>query len=416
MEVLPSELDLFAEKPFMLAVTDSEVIETAPLNSLDNTTSLDFSSLPYIDKFKDLQNIFLKLKLKVLKKDGTAYVKTDTTQPYLVPNICSSLFKSCFISIQSTPVNGYENNYHYKDFIECGLSYNKTTLSSRFAAQMYDSDATEDTLKKYSENSALFEVFAKVNVGSIQKLLLPGVGVTLRFVMENPDFYFMESDATSSILKIVEARLYIKHINVSNELILSIEKNLNSGKVVKYQYKRAVIVSTNVPAGISSLQLSSMWTGLRPSLALFFMCKHKSTSGDRTLMPFQFMNFGLNSFSFVLDGALRPSNSYKISVEDEDKAYAHIFSRLHESLGFNNTDRSCAITPENFKDSYFIIGEDLTRFSTSNSEVLDPLSQTTLGVQGNFAKPLADPVSVFLYLLIDTEFQIDRNRSVTLVY
>lgn len=417
MEVLPNELNLFDTRPLMMAVTGSEILETSPLNSLDGNNSIDYTILGYLDKFKDLQSIHLKLKLRVLKKDGKPYTVADTDQPYLIPNIGSSIFKSCFISIQSTPINGFENSYNYKDFLECSLSYNKTTLSTRFSAQMYNGDETEATLKKAIANSATFEIFTKVNVGSVTKLLLPGVSLSLRFVLENPDFFFMEDTTKSdSILKILDARLFCRHISVDNSFMLSVEKKLLSNNNICYQYRRPVIITNNVPAQISSINLPAMWTGMKPSLALFFMVKHSAVSGSRKLMPYKFENFNISSFSYVVDGALLPPNSYKISVDDADKSYSQIFARLHESLGYGNADRSCVISSDNYKNSFFIVGEDLTRFGTANTEVLDPLSQVTLGVQASFSKALESPITVFLYLLIDTEFQIDKNRAVTLVY
>lgn len=418
MEVLPSALNLFDTRPSMLAVSESEIIEISPLNAVDNATSLDFNCLAYIDKFKDLSSINMSMTCKLLKSDLTAYKAEDTAQPYLIPNIPSSLFKACFISVQSTPINGFENHMGYKDFIECVTSYSENTIKSRFGSQMFITDASETKLKKYSANSASFQVNAKVNVGTIKKLLLPGTSLSFRFVLESPDYFIMEASTTTSVLKILDARLYIRHLTVNNDLLLSIERSLQSNKVVSYQYRRPVVVTNTVPTGITSVNLPMMWTGIKPSLLLFFMCKHSSVSGKRTENPYKLEGFNINSFSFIVDGALRPKNSYKISVEDGDKSYSHIFSRLHESLGYNtnNSDACCAITFENFKNSLFIIGEDLTRFGTSNTDVIDPLTQATIGAQLTFSKPLTEPVSLFLYMLIDTEFQIDKNRAVTLVY
>lgn len=415
MEVLPSSLNLFDVRPSMLAVQESEIIETSPLNSLDNASSLDFTSLAYVDKYKDISSVMISMKLRLLKTDQTTYSTADTVQPYLIPNIPSSLFKACFISVQSTPINGFENNMGYKDFIECAVNYSEATLKSRFGSQMFITDGDEAKLKKYSENSAIFEVCAKVNVGNIKKLLLPGVSLSFRFVLENPDFYIMETAATSSILKILDARLYTKHLTLSQDMNLAVERNLAANKVVSYQYRRPVLVTNILTKGISSAHMPAIWTGIKPSLVLFFMARHSSASGSRTENPYTLPHFNINAFSFLIDNALRPANSYKV---DSEKCYSHIFSRLHESLGYtaHNSDACCAITTENFKDSLFVIGEDLTRFGTANTDVIDPLTQSTVGVQLSFSKPLTDNISIFLWMLIDTEFTIDKHRAVSLIY
>lgn len=87
-EFVPEELDIFSNRPYLFCISDSVIHEYTPLNTLENTNSLEFNSLAYNDKYKDMSWVFLKLQLKLVKGDSSDYASTvpDDEQPHLVTN------------------------------------------------------------------------------------------------------------------------------------------------------------------------------------------------------------------------------------------------------------------------------------------------------------------------------------------
>lgn len=415
LEFLPDQLDLFTQKPLMLGVLDNEILECNPLNSLDNAANIDFQSHAFPDRMKDLSHMYLKLKLKLVKTDGKDYAIADTVQPYLASNALHSIFKSAFISLNGVNLQSQENGYNYKEYLETGLNFNVTTLENRLSTQFFATKDTRGTLAKVSANGKTFDLYGKINLCNVSKLLLPGVSLALRFNLETPDSFIIETTTTST-LKILEAKLMVRHVSIAPELMLSIERQLSSGKMAQYEYTRGQIVSINVPAGISSLNVTNFYNGIRPNLILFMMTTHKAFIGDRSLSPFKFESFNLNTFAFLVNGALKPPNSYNISMTDTEETYSQIFSKLYESLGYHNLDRSSIVSQENFKTDYFMIAHDLTAFSTALSDIQDPIQQVSLGVSGKFSSALTEPITCLMYLLLPTKFEISANRNVTLNY
>lgn len=113
-EFIPKELDIFSNKPVILCINDSTVQEYTPLNTVDNANSLEFLSLPFNDKYKDLSWVFLKLQVQILKGDGEKFATGDANQPHLISNGLHSIFKSAFVTLNSTSLRNVEQNYHYK--------------------------------------------------------------------------------------------------------------------------------------------------------------------------------------------------------------------------------------------------------------------------------------------------------------
>jgi|SRR5690349_21566978 len=117
-EYVPDEFDLFSQQPLMLCVKGNEVLEYKPLNTVENATSIEFNVLPYQNRYKDANWMFLKLRVQLLKKDGTFYTDSDINQPSLVTNSLHSIFKSAFINLNGNALRSVEQNYGYKEYIE----------------------------------------------------------------------------------------------------------------------------------------------------------------------------------------------------------------------------------------------------------------------------------------------------------
>lgn len=240
-----------------MSIKESAIHEYSPINSLDNTTSLEFMSPGYNDKFKDLSYIMLKLQLQLVKKNGDSYAATDLSQPHLVSNILHTIFKSAYLSLNGITVRAVDNCYGYKEFIETTLNFGIEAATSRLAAQGYVPNAEAATLKDMTENSKVVEFYGKINLCNISKLLLPGVSLALRLNMETPDFFIMEGvttadnveTVTESKLVIHKAKLFIRHVVPSNDIIATHEKILTSGIPAIYEYRRSEVFSFHIAKG-----------------------------------------------------------------------------------------------------------------------------------------------------------------------
>lgn len=422
-EFIPDEFAVFSEQQTLLSVDSSIIEDYAPLNSLDNANSLEFLSMGYNDKFKDLSQVFLNLKLKIIKQNGTDYTKTETDekQPHLVSNALHSIFKSAFITLNGNNLRNCEGNYHYKEFLETTLNYSTETAKTRLISQLYDVESNAETLKKITKDGQIFDLHGRINLMNLDKLLIPGVSFKIRFNMENPDFYFMENTAAAgtnniSQLKLLSARLFIRHVIPRQGLLLSMERMLSSGKNACYQYKHTEIVVNTLPSNITSLSIPNFYHGPRPSLVALAFVSNSAYTGDRLKDPFVFKHFDLTRFNFTVNGNARPVNPYELKISEKENTFNHVFSRIYENLNLHNSDKSICITPETFKTTKFIVLEDLTSYGIGLDDISEPLESCSIGVNGTFSTPLPEAVSVIMYMLLPSRFEITANRAVNLIY
>lgn len=113
------------------------------------------------------------------------------------------------------------------------MNYDIEGAKSKLSNQHFAPDFDETTLKSFTKNSIETELFGKINLICLSKLLLPGISLSVRLNLASPEFYIQENvvdTATTSELKILSAKLYIKHVTPSNDIILSHERLLASGR------------------------------------------------------------------------------------------------------------------------------------------------------------------------------------------
>lgn len=217
---------------------------------------------------------------------------------------------------------------------------------------------------------------------------------------------------TTSKLIIEDAKLYIRHVKPTTDILSSHERLLLRGEMAVYEYKRGEIITQNIAAGSSNIQINNFYSGPKPSLIVFGMLTNKAYTGDRATNPFAFHHFNLRSFHFSIDGTHRPQNSYDVIIDETHNCYAHIFAKLYESIGYHNSDRSNLVTHANFIENHFLILEDLSNFNLALTDINEPLRNVNIGVNAVLAKPLTENITCMLYMLIPSRFEIGSNRQV----
>jgi hypothetical protein len=315
-------------------------------------------------------------------------------------------------------VRSIDSNYHYKEIIELFCNFTKENAQARLAAQHYYPGMTEAELSKPSRNSKVFELYGRLNLLPINKLLLPGVSFTLNLTFESQEFYLMENVSASakpSKLKFENASLLVKHVTPIPAIRLAHEKGLMSGKRAIYEMKKGDVFIQSIPTGTLNLQINNFYTGVAPSLMIFGLVKSSSYHGTRKENPFVFNHYNLNQFSFIYDGAMRPANGYNFNISETHSCYMQLFSRIYENLGHHNSDRAVGITTENFTTDHFFIVEDCSKFNVALSDISEPLETVTIGVSGSFKAATTHTLMAMLYVLVPSRFEIDKNRTVEVV-
>lgn len=373
---MAEELDLFSERVLQHGVESHEIIQCGLLNSISNSTVFDFNAVGYENRMIDMNSIFLRMTGQILKLDNSLYTDADKNAPHLVSNALSSIFSTAQVRLNNTLVANYENTYAYQAFLASILSHQEDVVSARYKkSQLIVVDHTKAHLEKVSKNSKVFELFGKLSLLQLAHYILPSVSLNIKLNLNSQEFFLMDTDPKGTgKLVILSANIYVKYLNISVPLLLATEKLLNSGRNALYIFHRPHLITASVPKGTTNLHISSLYAGLRPSLALTGKYSIKnlthlfliinlskgfvtgtSFAGQRDKSPFIFTHHNLSQFSYIIDGRNVPNTPYSIKDTDKESSYYELFYNLFECLNLN--DRSNLVTEDNFMTNSFLIAQ-----------------------------------------------------------
>src|SRR5678815_5918224 len=104
-----SELDLFSMNPTQISVSESNFISINPLHSITNTdVPLEFNIPGTSDQYLDPSNVFLYVKTKLTKPDGTDLPSGDDHIVYTESNF----LYTCFTPVSYTHLRAHETPEH----------------------------------------------------------------------------------------------------------------------------------------------------------------------------------------------------------------------------------------------------------------------------------------------------------------
>ena len=132
-ECSKTELDVKYVPPTMTAIQDGQWTEHYPLSSLNNPAPIEFVIPAQTEKWTDINQSYLYLKLKVVKSgnDGPLEAGTLTST---VNNFFHSLFSSIDLYLNNKLVTNSAGMYPYRAYIENLLSYSEDSKSTHLRA------------------------------------------------------------------------------------------------------------------------------------------------------------------------------------------------------------------------------------------------------------------------------------------
>ena len=412
IECMKSELDLFKPRHVQTSILKTEEVSYKPLNSLENQTVIEFSCQGHGDTYLDLSSINLRLKLQVLKNDGSLYRDTDENQVGIANNILSSLFRQVNVSLNGKSVNSSDGNYSYRAYLETLLNYGTDAKNTHLEMVGWDTD--DENRKALLQNSGILELYGRIHADMLNQplLLLNNVNLRITLTLNKPDFFFITNQTNDeSKLKILEAALYVKHCTINPNILVAHHKTLERTNA-KYHYKRCEIKSFTVGKG-NSINLDNIVIGQLPTSLIFLMVDNDAYNGLKRKNPFEFKHNNLTSFSLYVNGTPIPNETIMTDFSRGNqfsRAYASIFA----STGILHTSQGNLVTREQFKNDSFLIVSDLTPDLSGIDSTSSLLNQGNIRIEARFDNPLQSTITCLVFLEFDATLEIDKNRNVFL--
>jgi hypothetical protein len=394
-----------------------------PIASLVDGSPIEFHVPPSGDEYLDLGRTELYLQVKVTKADGTAFGNAPTAA--LTNLFLHSLFSQVDVKLRDTLVTPSVNTYAYKSYLETLLGFSEDSKKTTKTKEGWYWDVSSDidafdtgvatdntgfrTRRAALADSKVLEAIGRPHVDVLQqdRFLLPGVGLSMRFIRSNHFFTFNgNADCKISIKKAV---LYIRKVKINPAIALDHNETLNREKKAKYCMRRGVVTTFTIPQGSLNFSRENVISGQLPRRIIFGLVENAAYNGSREKNPLNFQHFGLNFLTLSTGTQNFPAQPLRPNYAQNE--YLLAYNSLITSLGYNNSDKCIGISKDNYLHGNVLYGFDLTADMAEGAH-LDPIKNGSLRMEGAFAAALNDPVNVIVYAEYDNRLQIDRARNI----
>nr|CAD7194727.1 unnamed protein product [Timema douglasi] len=355
------------------------VVECKPITFVDNDAQLDFFCPGDGEYYRDLSSIKLYLRIQLVKWDGT--VVGAVNKIVCVNNLLNSLFSQINISLNETPITTSTDNYAYRAYLETLTIYVQDASDTHLVNGMWFLDTPAPTSCIHREQRLRQEIRLVKTSGRL-------------------DAYNLNTDVR---LKILDATLFVKHVEVSPTISLAIEKTLLRKPA---QYHLNQVKSVTIPKGSKYVSLNNVIQGVIPKIVLFTMVSNDAFVGSLNTNSFQLIHRNLDRFVLYVNGIKK---HLPILINFDNVGTSTLtYNTLFSGLDIHHQNNGHLITRDMFNKGYFILAFDLTPDSAGQD------SHTSLQTEGNVRFELQ--FKTYLDTAITSLFYSEYEETVSIDY
>ena len=254
-----SQLDLFNVPPSQTSLDDSYFIEYKPVSSLSANSAVEFSIPPDDEKYLDLENSYLHVRVAITDENGDDLADGKEIAP--VNNFLHSLFGQVNLYINGTLTNSLNDTYPYKAYIETLLSFGKAAKQTQLVSSLWiqdtasQFDTADDTNQGYRDRrnaaagSKQLDLIGRLHLdlAAQNRYILNKVDVRLKLVPSKNEFCLHTAAAMGSpkiVLK--DASFYCRKVRPNDAIRLAHEKALQQ-TTAKYPIRRIEVKTFTIP-------------------------------------------------------------------------------------------------------------------------------------------------------------------------
>ena len=371
--------------------------------------------------------------MQIINSDNTP-IAVETVG--LINNPLHSIIKQFSIRLNGTLITEQSDTYAHRAYIESLLNYSQSEKETFLTSALFykdtpgnmdEPDASQATAAKvnYGLHKRSTYTFGSATLGVIgtpfcdifhtDRFLVPDVEIKLKLNLHSNAFILMSTVATEKI-KIVKARLRMRHVNVTPSVALQL-----GNAVVKYPLKTVSTHLKTLTGGVFTESFDNIFnSGIVPERLIIGLITNKAYNGDYKLNPFNFGHFGLKTIKLTVNNAEIPEMAIDLSDPGERvKGYNTLFAgdgTMHRGQG-NDINRV------DWEAGYGLFIYDLTpdgngsspHFHIRQKGVVD-LSlafSKAVGTAGPDGKTLAiGALNVFIYAEYQKVLEITKEKTI----
>ncbi len=367
---------------------------------------------------------YIQLKLKIKRENGGNLrgFNNDAVGP--INLIGKTIFKQCKLYLSSKLIYDSGDVYGYRAFLETVLNYEQAQKSSLLVAAGYELDAPADHIDDNQNTgwasraedydlSNTVELMAPLHMDLFfqEKFLLNQMDLRLELHRQDENFALMCFAAGHEQYKLTveDIRWWVRKVDLSKPISLAIESTLLRN-TAKYPVRRVQIKVIQIAGGRRDTPINSVFNGQIPRRLIIGVVDNDSFHGSFAKSPFNFKHFDASSIYVTAGGINYPS--IPIQMNFQTNMFAEPYVLLYETLGYGDKDRSCWISPKEYKMGHCLYCFDLTQDSADGSH-WQLLKEGCTSIHLTFRANIpAAGAKLICFSESDSIITIDRYRNV----
>ena len=429
MECKNSALCIFDKQPIQTDIERSYVEPYYPISGANSSGSgpIEFHIEGNTEDYIDCNDIYIYVKYKITKSDGTDIVKgTDKVGVTNLP--LASLFRDVSLVVGAEQIEGGQQCYPYLAYFPTILQMHPAAQKSHMRAFGWYRDqvakfddkanAAHTTRQKWGEGSKSHELYGPLFLDFLRqsRYLVSQVDLRIKLVPHKPEFTLMCFEATPDYrVKLEKAILYVRRVRMNPSVINGHMQGMTKRNAV-YPVNHSKLIDFTIPAGQRSYTRERLFPLQTPKILVVALVDNGAFNGSYTMNPFNFQHFNLNEIALYRNGLGVPGRPFTPDFSAGSDEYLRSYVNTMQTMGYFNTDDTDGLTYEDFAGGYMIYAFDLTADNNVSAPYRQTLSMSNLRIDLKFKSNLAKTINLLLYAVFDSTVEITQTRDVITEY
>ena len=414
-----NQLQLFTPKKFPQELLGNEYITIEPFHPLSEKSKgpLEFVLKENKD-YIDLEETVLRVKCKIVNSDGTAIPAPKTAgddHVAFINNAMHSLFSDVILLINDKRVEGGDQMYPYKAYLNTILKYSREAQEG----QLFSSGFIRDECSKmddvtnagflkrkaWTDLGATKEFIGKLHLGMFNqdRLLVPGADLHLKLERAKDTFCIHNSNANIRPKVIIEsASLELLTVKVNPQYMNYHAQKLAKGEPCEYPHHRVEMDVMTIGQDSLGAKKDFLFYGQVPKYVVMVMVANSSMNGEYKKNPFNFKFFNATYIDLTRDRNPAPFPPFEPDSANND--YLQEYMSVFQSNGLLGKNCILPITYEEYKSGYSNLQWNLCDNRKGMNSNPDP--RGNLKIEVKFATKTSEAINVVLYGIFDGSVMI----------
>jgi hypothetical protein len=247
----------------------------------------------------------------------------------------------------------------------------------------------------------------------IDKLIPPGIDMSMKFLPNDDKFIFMSSEGATFgpklVIKEMNLIIHTKQLSDATELA---HRALVREKNMRLPHTRVMMKHVAIPSGSSTICLDNLFTGGLPDLVVMGFVSDTAFAGSYTDNPFNFQNFKVKRMDMFANGNKVSQMGYR--PDFAKKLYNDSYLTFQEQLGFDQGDRCVNINPEEWANGYNLYSFKITDGPIGSGTVA-PRSHSETGsarLEVDFETAPANNLKLIIFYQMLSILEIDEYNNI----